>query len=61
MAAKNKASGETHVESEDSRSRLPERFQETSGKAHMESEDSRSRGSKVSAQSIAQSAVENKQ
>jgi len=40
---------------------LPERFQETSGKAHMESEDSRSRGSKVSAQSIAQSAVENKQ
>ena len=34
---------------------------ETSGKAHMESEDSRSSGSKVSAQSIARSAVESKQ
>ena len=52
--------GGTHVESEDSRSRLPESFTETFGKAHMESEDSGSSGSKISNQSIAQEAAENK-
>ena len=55
-----KPSGGTHVESEDSRSRLPESFTETFGKAHMESEDSGSSGSKISNQSIAQEAAENK-
>lgn len=55
-----KPSGVTHVESEDSRSRLPESFTETFGKAHMESEDSGSSGSKISNQSIAQEAAENK-
>lgn len=55
-----KPSGGTHVESEDSRSRLPESFTETFGKAHMESEDSGSSESKISNQSIAQEAAENK-
>ena len=55
-----KPSGGTHVESEDSRSRLPESFTETFGKAHMESEDSGSSGSKISNQSIAQETAENK-
>lgn len=55
-----KPSGGTHVESEDSRSRLPESFTETFGKAHMESEDSGINGSKISNQSIAQEAAENK-
>ena len=55
-----KPSGGTHVESEDSRSRLPESFTETFGKAHMESEDSGSSGPKISNQSIAQEAAENK-
>lgn len=55
-----KPSGGTHVESEDSRSRLPESFTETFGKAHMESEDSGSSESKISNQSIAQEADENK-
>ena len=55
-----KPSGGTHVESEDSRSRLPESFTETFGKAHMESEDSGSSKSKISNQSIAQEAAENK-
>ena len=55
-----KPSGGTHVESEDSRSRLPESFTETFGKAHIESEDSGSSESKISNQSIAQEAAENK-
>lgn len=55
-----KPSGGTHVESEDSRSRLPESFTETFDKAHMESEDSGSSESKISNQSIAQEAAENK-
>lgn len=55
-----KPSGGTHVESEDSRSRLPESFTETFGKAHMESEDSGSSESKISNQSIAQETAENK-
>ena len=55
-----KPSGGTHVESEDSRSRLPESSTETFGKARMKSEDSGSSGSKISNQSIAQEAAENK-
>lgn len=55
-----KPSGGTHVESEDSRSRLPESFTETFGKAHMKSEDSGSNESKISNRSIAQEAAENK-
>lgn len=55
-----KPSGETHVESEDSRSRQPESFMETSGGTHVESEDSRSRLPEVSNKSIAQDAAESK-
>lgn len=39
---------------------MPESFTETFGKAHMESEDSGSSGPKISNQSIAQEAAENK-
>ena len=56
-----KPSGETHVESEDSRSRQPESFMETSGGTHVESEDSRSRLPEVSNKSIAQDAAESKE
>lgn len=56
-----KPSGETHVESEDSRSRQPESFMETSGGTHVESEDSRSRLPEVSNKSIAQDAGESKE
>nr|DAG91468.1 MAG TPA: nuclease [Herelleviridae sp.] len=55
-----KPSGDTHVESEDSRSRQPESFMETSGGTHVESEDSRSRLPEVSNKSIAQDAGESK-
>ncbi len=56
-----KPSGDTHVESEDSRSRQPESFMETSGGTHVESEDSRSRLPEVSNKSIAQDAGESKE
>lgn len=54
-----KPSGDTHVESEDSRSRQPESFVEASGGTHVESEDSRSESPEASNQSIAQESSEN--